>query len=227
MALSLREEDKVTTKKPLQLILVLRNASAYACILGVDIHVRDIRPNRSVPGLIEQPLSGVRLLAEISKGVLEGGYMGSREIVLRPGNEIVGRQFSSACRVNVSETKANTRSVMLVFQSALPVLLFAKHQTKLILKGKTDEETVPPIDYAKFILLPFLTKYFGIDCTLEVHKRGVSSLGGAGEVSITVNPVSRKLDCISLLERGNIISFTCIIWNTKEDYQMVIALKRG
>ena len=89
--------------------------------------------------------------------------------------------------------KANARSIMLVFQSALPVLLFAKHQTKLILRGKTDEETVPPIDYTKFIFLPFLKKHFGIDCQLEVHKRGVSSLG-RGEVSITVKPLSRKLE---------------------------------
>ena len=61
---------------------------------------RDSRPrypSEPVPGLIEQPLSGVRLLAEISKGGLEGGQLGSQEIVLRPGNGIIGREFSSEC----------------------------------------------------------------------------------------------------------------------------------
>jgi|SRR5208282_5145056 len=115
-----------------------------------------------------------------------------------------------------------TRSTKLVFQSALPVLLFAKHQTKLTLRGKTDEQKTPPIDYTKFIFLPFLKRHFGVDCTLEVHKRGLSSLDG-GEVSITVNPVNGRLKCISLLERGDIVSFTGIIWNAKEDYKMVLA----
>jgi len=103
-------------------------------------------------------------------------------------------------------------------------LLFAKHQTKLFLRGITDDEKTPPIDYTKFIFLPFLKKHFGIDCTLEVHKRGVSSID-EGEVSIIVNPVSVKLDCISLLERGDVVAFTGIIWNAKEDYKMVLFQK--
>ena len=95
MELSMKGEDKVAARKPSSWFLVLRNASAYACILGVEIHVRDIRRNRSVPGLGNQHLNGVRLLAEISQGELEGAQLGSREIVLRPGNGIVGREFSS------------------------------------------------------------------------------------------------------------------------------------
>jgi RNA 3'-terminal phosphate cyclase (ATP) len=64
--------------------VVLRNASAYACILRKPVHITDIRGKRHVPGLRQQHLSGLQLLTKISGGVLEGGRVESREILLRP-----------------------------------------------------------------------------------------------------------------------------------------------
>jgi len=109
----------------------------------------------------------------------------------------------------------------LVFQSALPVLLFAPHETKVILRGGTDVNKSPVIDYTKHILLPFLKKHFGIECDLDVRKRGFPSYGG-GEVFVRISPLEHKLKCISLLERGEITSFTGIIWTARQEYQNVI-----
>jgi RNA 3'-terminal phosphate cyclase len=114
----------------------------------------------------------------------------------------------------------NHSSVTLVFQSALPVLLFAPHETKLVLRGGTDVQKSPAIDYTKYILLPFLKKHFGIECDLDVRKRGFSSHGG-GEAFITISPLEYKLKCISLLDRGEVNSFTGIIWTARQEYQNV------
>ena len=112
------------------------------------------------------------------------------------------------------------RATTLVFQSALPVLLFAPHETTVVLRGGTNVQKSPAIDYTKYILLPFLKTHFGIECALEIRKRGFSSHGG-GEVMVTISPLQHKLKCISLLDRGEIVSFTGIIWAARQEYQNV------
>lgn len=107
-----------------------------------------------------------------------------------------------------------------MFQSALPVLLFAPHETKLFLRGGTDVQKSPSIDYIKHILLPFLKNHFGVDCALDIRKRGFSSYGG-GEALITISPLTHKLKCISLRERGEITSFTGVIWTARARYENV------
>jgi len=110
---------------------------------------------------------------------------------------------------------------MLVLQSALPVLLFAGHETKLILRGGTDTMSkAPPIDFIKHVLLHFLQRHFGINCALDVRKRGFSSYGG-GEAFVTIQPLVYPLKSISLLERGQITSFTGIIWTARQEYPSV------
>ena len=78
------------------LILVLRNASAYACIRRKSVQISNIRGKRHVPGLRQQHLSGLQLLTKISGGLLEGGRVESSEILLRPGKQgIVEGEFTS------------------------------------------------------------------------------------------------------------------------------------
>ena len=110
----------------------------------------------------------------------------------------------------------------LVFQSALPVLLFAPHETTVVLRGGTNVQKSPAIDFTKDILLPFLKTHFGIECALEIRKRGFSSHGG-GEVMVTISPLEHKLNCISLLDRGEIVSFHGIIWTARQEYQNVLS----
>ena len=110
-----------------------------------------------------------------------------------------------------------------MFQSVLPVLLFAPHSTKVVLRGGTDVQKSPPIDYTKYILLPFLKKHFGIESTLEIRKRGFSSHGG-GELFLTVDPLEHTLKCINIRERGDITGFTGIIWTARQEYPNVLPL---
>lgn len=204
--------------------VVLRNASAYACILGVPIHFQDIRQKRRLPGLKQQHLRGLQLLTEISGGLLEGGLVGSQEILMQPGtNGITQRTFiveQSAGSVCLKLNGTYSSSLKLVLQSALPVLLYAHHETTIVLKGRLDKHSSPELDYAKCILLPFLNRHFGIECSLDVRKRSLDE----AELFITVTPLKRKLKCISLLERGKIDSFAGVIWNVREEYDSVESL---
>lgn len=79
-----------------QLIVVLRNASAYSCILSKPLQIRNIRGKRHQPGLKQQHLSGLQLLTEITNGQLHGGFVKSTEITLTPGKEGIARsEFTS------------------------------------------------------------------------------------------------------------------------------------
>ena len=108
-----------------------------------------------------------------------------------------------------------------MFQSALPVLLFAPHDTTLILKGGTDVQKSPSVDYMRYILLPVLKKHFGVESEVEVRTRGLSPHGG-GELLITIKALEHKMKCISLIERGNITSFQGIIWTARQECENVV-----
>ena len=116
--------------------------------------------------------------------------------------------------------KVDFSATTLVFQSALPVLLFSPHATNVLLRGGTNVQKSPAIDYTKHILLPFLNSHFGIECVLDIRKRGFSSHGG-GEVIVTISPLKYKLKCISLLDRGDVVSFTGVVWTARQEYQNV------
>ena len=76
-------------------MVVLRNASAYSCILAKPVKIRNVRGKRHTPGLKQQHLSGLQLLAGITNGVLTGGYVKSKEISLIPGERTGQTEFTS------------------------------------------------------------------------------------------------------------------------------------
>ena len=73
---------------------ILRNAAALAAITGRAVRVRNIRANRSKPGLRTQQLAGLQLVARIAQAELTGAAVGSCAIVLQPGT-LRGGQYSA------------------------------------------------------------------------------------------------------------------------------------
>lgn len=63
------------------------------------------------------------------------------------------------------------RSVALLLQVALPAALFASAPVTLELRGGTNAEMAPQIEFVKEIFRPNLQK-FGADFKLDVIKRG-------------------------------------------------------
>ena len=63
-----------------------------------------------------------------------------------------------------------SRSIGLLLQVALPCLAFAQGSSTLILKGGTNADYAPQIDYTMEIFKP-LAKKFGLDFSCNIIKR--------------------------------------------------------
>jgi RNA 3'-terminal phosphate cyclase (ATP) len=63
---------------------VLRNSTALAALLGINLKISKIRAGRSVPGLRQQHLSGMQLVTKLCSGDLKGGKVKSEEVEFSP-----------------------------------------------------------------------------------------------------------------------------------------------
>ncbi|KAM4629777.1 RNA 3'-terminal phosphate cyclase [Polymixia lowei] len=171
---------------------ILRISAALSCITGTSIKITKIRAGRSTPGLRPQHLSGLELVRDICAGSLDGAAIGSTEVCLTPG------------KIKSGSHMADTRtagSVGLLLQVALPCILYADASSELRLKGGTNAEMAPQIDYTVKVFKPILEK-FGVCFGCDIRMRGYYPKGG-GEVVATVNPV-KELSPVTMTERGNI-----------------------
>ncbi|KZS05841.1 RNA 3'-terminal phosphate cyclase-like protein [Daphnia magna] len=139
----------------------LRISSALSAILGVPIRIHSIRAGRSTPGLRPQHLTGLNLIKDLTNGSLEGGNIGSTEITLRP-SQISGGEFSV-------DTKT-AGSITLIVQAILPCLLFAGKKSVIKMKGGTNVEMSPPLDYFTDVFSS-VAKRFGISFSCKLIKR--------------------------------------------------------
>ncbi|GAA48065.1 RNA 3'-terminal phosphate cyclase, partial [Clonorchis sinensis] len=172
---------------------ILRTAVACAAITCRPVHVNNIRAGRPKPGLSNQHLTGIILCAEISGGELSHCRLGSTELRFKP----------RSVRCGTYEADAKTAgSISLLLQVALPVLAYAGSGSSsiLLLKGGTDAQFAPPVDYMSEITLYFLEK-MGLDCKLEVIRRGFYPQGG-GVVKAQVHRLSSPLLPITMLDPG-------------------------
>jgi RNA 3'-terminal phosphate cyclase (ATP) len=114
------------------------------------------------------------------------------------------------CASCQGEHTADTRtagSITLLAQTALPCMLFATGAgpCTLHLKGGTDTQMAPPVDYLLHVLLPTLRSALGVHITASLKKRGFYPKGG-GELMLTAAPVSRQagMPPLNLVHRGRV-----------------------
>ncbi|XP_076043599.1 RNA 3'-terminal phosphate cyclase [Oratosquilla oratoria] len=175
---------------------ILRMALALSAIQRKPIRVTKIRAGRSNPGLRAQHLCGLKLVSEISSGALEGAHLGSEEIEFRPG------QLNA-----VSECVADTQtagSVCLLAQAAFPVCLFSNGLSRITLRGGTNAEMAPQVDYYMQVFRKVAAR-FGADFKLYVKQRGYYPQGG-GEVSFEVKCSPDGLKPVVMTDPGHITS---------------------
>lgn len=144
---------------------ILRIATALGCLLHRPVSITNIRAGRQNPGLRPQHLSGIELVKKICHGALLGGSQGATSITLHPG-VIKGGEYEAD-----TKTAGNTA---LLLQVALPCLLFADKQSTLVLKGGTDCEMAPPIDYFNQVLKVCCSKVW-CKLRLRCYKKGLLS----------------------------------------------------
>ncbi|EDO40575.1 predicted protein, partial [Nematostella vectensis] len=179
---------------------IMRNSVTFACLLNRVINVYNIRAGRTNPGLRPQHMTGLQLVRDICCGKLEGDCVGSCSITLNP-SKLQSGTFS-----------ANTKtagSICLLMQVALPCLLYAPSASQLILKGGTDAEMAPPIDYMTQVFKPAAEK-LGVKFHCTIIRRGYFPKGG-GEVLVNVDVV-KSLKPVQLVEFGSLLRFTGKAW---------------
>ncbi|KAG7513286.1 RNA 3' [Solea senegalensis] len=172
---------------------ILRVAAALSCISGSAIKITKIRAGRSTPGLRPQHLTGLQLVSDLCSGCLQGASIGSTDIILTPG------KIQSGSHTADTQTAG---SVCLLLQLALPCALFADSSSQFCLKGGTNADMAPQIDYTLKVFKPIVEK-FGVHFDCDIRMRGYYPRGG-GEVQVTVNPV-KELQPVVMTERGNIV----------------------
>ncbi|MPC28420.1 RNA 3'-terminal phosphate cyclase [Portunus trituberculatus] len=117
---------------------ILRMGLALSAVQALPISVTKVRAGRSTPGLRPQHLTGLQLVRDASKGRLEGGQIGSCEITFYPGTIAGGRYLADT---------QTAGSVTLLIQAVLPCTLFANSPSYYTLRGGTNAEFAPQIDY--------------------------------------------------------------------------------
>ncbi|XP_070252370.1 RNA 3'-terminal phosphate cyclase [Myotis yumanensis] len=171
---------------------ILRVSTALSCLLGLPLRVQKIRAGRSTPGLRPQHLSGLEMIRDLCAGQLEGADIGSTEITFTP-EKIKGGSHTA-------DTKT-AGSVCLLLQVSLPCVLFAASPSELRLRGGTNAEMAPQIDYTAMVFKPIAEK-FGFKFNCDIKMRGYYPKGG-GEVIVQVSPV-KQLNPINITERGSV-----------------------
>jgi RNA 3'-terminal phosphate cyclase (ATP) len=139
-----------------------------------------------------QHLTGLKLIEQISNGKLNGAEIGSKEITLVPQNIISGRFIGDTHTAG---------SVCLLMQSCVPCALFADNNIKLDLRGGTNADNAPQIDYYEHVFHPIVEK-FGVSFETQILRRGYYPKGG-GELHVTIKP-SIELQPIQLLHFGGL-----------------------
>ncbi|XP_052257906.1 RNA 3'-terminal phosphate cyclase-like [Dreissena polymorpha] len=171
---------------------ILRNAVALCCLQQDSVKVVKIRAGRSQPGLRSQHLTGIQLICDICGGKLTGGKVGSTEIVFQPSKVRAGNYLADTHTAG---------SICLLMQAALPCFLMGNGPGTMALRGGTNADMAPPVDYTVMVFKPIAEK-FGVKFDCEIARRGYYPKGG-GEVFVTVYPV-KQLSPVVMLEPGNV-----------------------
>ncbi len=154
-----------------------RLAVALAAITGRSIQLVNIRARRARPGLAAQHLTALSAVAAMCEGHLEGAAIGAGEVRFRPGR-IRGGEY----RFEVG----TAGSVTLVLQAVLPVALCADVPSRVTLVGGTDVTRAPPVDYLRWVFLPWLVAMWG-RVEVVALRHGYYPRGG-GELTLDITP---------------------------------------
>uniref|UniRef100_A0A1B6LSD4 RNA 3'-terminal phosphate cyclase n=1 Tax=Graphocephala atropunctata TaxID=36148 RepID=A0A1B6LSD4_9HEMI len=177
---------------------VLRMAIALSVLQKIPVRIFNIRVGRSKPGLSPQHLKGLEMAREMTGGQLIGAQQRSMEVTFRPGQLIPGQYLGDT---------GTAGSLALIIQVLLPCALFGAGPTVLDLRGGTNADMAPQIDYTTTVFLALLKK-FGASFNYNLFLRGYYPKGG-GKMKVEIPPV-KHLKPVEMVEPGSITR----IWGT-------------
>jgi RNA 3'-terminal phosphate cyclase (ATP) len=172
---------------------VLRTAISLAALHSRPLHIFNIRAGRARPGLKRQHLTCLRAAQELCSGRLEGDTPNSSEIRFEPGPVKAGEYHFSV---------GTAGSALLVFQTVIWPLLFAKGNSRVVFEGGTHNPMAPTFDFIDRCFVPIMRR-MGARLELRLEKRGFMPAGGGRFVAEIEGGTT--LGPIDLLERGDLV----------------------
>lgn len=176
---------------------ILRTSISLSALFQIPCHIFNIRKKRPRPGLMTQHLLGLRALAELTQGRVEGDHLESEEIKFFPGSWLKDK---------ISIKIPTAGSITLILQTLFPVLISIPKTTEIYFKGgATDTFFSPSLDHFRFVFLEILKKIApAIEANFEIKKRGFYPEGGA-ELKVKVKGMSpKKFSSLFLTDPGEI-----------------------
>jgi RNA 3'-terminal phosphate cyclase (ATP) len=170
---------------------IVRFGVPLAALTGQALHLTNVRARRDPPGLRPQHLKAVEAVTQLCQGTLEGGTVGSRELLFRPGRQAQGGRFQWDIGTAGSTT-------MLAF-ALLPVAAFAQGPLTFHLTGGLFQDFAPSAFHLQHALLP-LVRRMGLQADLRILRPGYVPTGG-GSIVLTVTPVGGTLGPLTMRER--------------------------
>lgn len=136
---------------------ILRSALTLAMSMGRSFRIRNIRVNRSRPGLLRQHATCVAAAAQISNARVVGGEVGSTELLFEPG-DLAEALLTSADEFQFAVGSAG--GTALVLQSILPALLTtsAAEELRLQISGGTHNIAAPSFEFLRHSYIPQLAR---------------------------------------------------------------------
>ncbi|KAG3279583.1 RTCA-like [Ictidomys tridecemlineatus] len=172
---------------------ILRVSTTLSCVLGLPFRVQKIQAGHStIMTGRPQHLSGLEMIGDLCDGQLEGAEIVLTEVTFTP-EKIKGG-------IHIADTKT-AGSVCLLMQASMPCVLFTASPSVLGLKGGTNAEMAPQMDYTMMVFKPIVEK-FGFNFNCDIKMRGCYPKGG-GEVIVRMSPVT-QLNPINLTDCGSV-----------------------
>jgi RNA 3'-terminal phosphate cyclase (ATP) len=169
---------------------ILRSSLTLSMITGQAFRIKNIRANRSKPGLMRQHLVAVQAAAAVSDAVVTHAEVGSTELTFAPKRIKAG---------NYEFAIGTAGSCTLVLQTVLLALLYADGPSTVRISGGTHNGMAPPAHFLQRAYCRLL-KAMGASVDIELVRAGFYPAGG-GVMIASVAPCA-QLEQLSLMEPG-------------------------
>lgn len=172
---------------------LVRTALTLSVLDSRPVRMEQIRANRPNPGLKQQHLACVELLADLGDAEVSGTTVGSDSLTFEP-NPGAAPAFATAAPaesgaaepIEVGVDVGTAGSVTLIADTLFPLATRLSRPIRATLTGGTDVMWSPSADYLAHVKLPVL-RALGIDVAVDVPRRGFYPAGG-GELVVTIAP---------------------------------------
>jgi len=172
---------------------VLRSSLTLSALTGKPVTIRNIRANRSKPGLRSQHLAAVDAIAKITQAQVEGNELNSDMVQVAPNKVAAGNY-----RFDIPTAGA----LSLVLQTIFLPLSFAKGKSHITLTGGTHVPWSPIWHYLQACWLPMMS-ILGFRGAVQLENAGFYPRGG-GRTRAVIFPFE-SLKPLVCLERGDLL----------------------